>query len=85
MINNQKNAFEIIKAQTQAIDRGLSAIEQAKADLAHLEALAIKRASGQMIDVKELATMSINTKEEINKAMVNLIESQILTSGEGYN
>lgn len=85
-MHNPQNIFNVIKTQTKNINSALEAITQAQEQFEILKSLAVKRASGQFIDIEKLAYVAVNTKDAISTVMINIIESQTfqpeLTKGE---
>lgn len=75
---NPQNDFEIIKKQTHNINSAFEAISLAQKRLNRIKELANQRATGQMINIKELASIVISAKGHLTRSMIGLIESQVV-------
>lgn len=77
MESTQKDLFEILKARAMNVSSFFIAVELAEKDLSEIKALASKRGTGELIDVKAVATKVIAAKKHLDEALIFCVESQL--------
>lgn len=77
MENSKKDLFEILKTRTSNVALFFNAVEFAERDLGEIKNLAVKRGSGELVDVRTLVEKVIAAKKHLDEALVFCVESQL--------
>lgn len=75
MKDSKRDLFEILKERSLNLSSLFNAIECAEGDLNKIKKLAIRRGSGDSVEIKEMTTLVISAKKHLDEALVFTIES----------